>query len=141
MPPPVYLPPTHTHSHVVPTPRCSACANTANRLDVFVCVCVTLMVSSIELTQMDLQMHYIITSGLHHQPFTFLLNDKRDFHRQSRPLYFPLCSLFYMRLTNLEVCEINGLNGLVCMLKVLCCGRFFHSLVCGLCGWMCGLYV
>lgn len=38
---------------------------------------------------------------------------------------FPFCSLFYMRMTNLEVCEINGQNGLICMLKVLCCGRSF----------------
>lgn len=78
----------------------------------YVCVlpCCYLYVeqSSIKLTQMDQQMRYIITSGLHHQLFTFLPNDKWDFHQQCDPLCLPLCSLFYTRITYFEVCEING---------------------------------
>lgn len=103
-------PSSHTHTHTL-SPH--ATLPVLILLIGLMCCCVAFFnldseLSFIKLTQMALQTHYIITSGLHRQPFTFLQNDKRDLHHQSRSLYFPLCSpLFYTRISYFEVFEIN----------------------------------
>lgn len=74
----------HTHTQLT-SPRHTALP-VLIPLTGLTCLCylvIALMLSSIELTQMEVQMHYITTSGLHHQQFPFLLYDEWVFWHTS----------------------------------------------------------
>ena len=131
-----YLP--HTHIHMF-SPR-SAPAKAVNNLDVFVCVCVcvwylaaTLTVSSIELPQMDLQMHYIITSGLHREPFTWQT-------RFSSQISYTLP--FVLLISAWEPLILGSVKS-VAEVTLIYAKGFILWAFCGslVCGRVCGLYV
>lgn len=73
-------------------------------------------------------MYDIITSGLHHQPFIFLLNEKRDSHHLLLLLHFPLCSPFFSLMKRLILTPVKSMDKMTPKYaKGLILWAFFHS--------------